>query len=713
MSDRFSHNLENSRYGVPFSGSSLEESSNVNDPNLFWKAPGIGIRVQKYILEGQVYIGEGLKSLSGVGVEPALINPGLTVAPGVFDLSERMTGYWPTYDALSPEARGAYLQWLASGRKAPEADIGLVFLYFYGLERRALADPLLSTVPPEEIEAIRLETVRLLSIYSHRSFTRYANSFIDVLRMRNTQSCLYSKALPKSNSFELIHKVSLAQAAQDKAPLPLQWALAWLELDPQMQLSSVARRCRKEFRELFALKYKERFGPGVILSPGRVRLQLPYIPASPSFRGLKHSIGFQSDLFEVNAFTGGAAALHDLAEECCEALVGYARILSKASHGDLIADPLFELPYVLWPQRQKNAIEKLRLEIKTRNKPLTISFDALKDKLCENFVLGRSQWRNLTDRFTEAGIGIEPAYTISGALPAITEYVSLFVPHAKEDLDKPLSPQYSAASITAQLTAAAFFMESKRSVDYEKLIGELAEEFSVPEREQVRLRAHLLRILAEGPRTKGLKPLIATIDMPGRQKIGDFVLSSVTSVGLMTDTRKKALEGVFKTLSLDISVIPEVPPPPPEEPTLLIRADSEQVLHPIRPPGPVFLLDKEKINRLAIETRQVAELLSDIFETEDELDPVHSSEYRKVANDNKSSSTLWGLDEQHSRLALSLSASSSWTRAAAERLADELKLMLDGALELINEAALDSTGEPFIDGLDPIEISCDLVKERS
>ena len=683
------------------------------DPSAFWNPAGSSIRVHNHLLDGQLYIGNGLSALSGQGPEPALIDPLLPAAPGVASLALERMGYWPCYHTLSAEARGAYLQWLSGGRKAPEADIGLVFLYFYGLERRALADPLLLTVPPEEIEAIRLETIRLLSIYSHRSFTRCAKNFIDVLRMRNTQSCLYSKALPKSNSFELIHKVSLAQAAQDKAPLPLQWALAWLELDPQMQLSSVARRCRKEFRELFALKYKERFGPGVILSPGRVRLQLPYIPASPSFRGLQHSIGFQSDLLEVNAFTGGAAALHDLAEECCEALAGYARSLLKTSHGDLIADPLFELPYILWPQRQKNAIEKLRLEIKTRNKPLTISFDALKDKLCENFVLGRAQWRNLTDRFTEAGIGIEPASTISGALPAVTEYVSLFVPHAKEDLDKALSPQYSAATIAAQLTSAAFFMESKRSVDYEQLIGELAGKFSVPESEQARLRAHLLRILAEGPRTKGLKPLITTIDASGRQKIGDFVLSSVTSVGLMTDTRKKALEGVFKILALDTSVIPEVPPPPPEEPTLLIQADSEQVLHPIRSPGPVFLLDKEKINRLAIQTRQVAELLSAIFETEDELDPVHSSERQNVANDDKSSLTLWGLDEQHSRLALRLSESSSWARTAAEHLADELKLMLDGALELINEAALDSIGEPFIDGLDPIEISCDLVKERS
>ncbi|MBI2741755.1 MAG: TerB N-terminal domain-containing protein [Rhodospirillales bacterium] len=44
--------------------------------------------------------------------------------------------YYPSYSALEPHARDGYLQWLAAGRSSPDANIGHVFLYFYGRERR-------------------------------------------------------------------------------------------------------------------------------------------------------------------------------------------------------------------------------------------------------------------------------------------------------------------------------------------------------------------------------------------------------------------------------------------------------------------------------------------------------------------------------------------------------------------------------------------------
>jgi hypothetical protein len=49
-------------------------------------------------------------------------------------------GYWPLYSGIDPASRAAYLHWLTGGRKAPEAYIGYVFLFFYGIERRVLVD---------------------------------------------------------------------------------------------------------------------------------------------------------------------------------------------------------------------------------------------------------------------------------------------------------------------------------------------------------------------------------------------------------------------------------------------------------------------------------------------------------------------------------------------------------------------------------------------
>jgi hypothetical protein len=69
----------------------------------------------------------------------ALVDPTLAVASDADSLGSSL-GYWPNYSELTPSARRAYLEWLASGRCAPNAPIGYVFVYFYGLERRLIAE---------------------------------------------------------------------------------------------------------------------------------------------------------------------------------------------------------------------------------------------------------------------------------------------------------------------------------------------------------------------------------------------------------------------------------------------------------------------------------------------------------------------------------------------------------------------------------------------
>lgn len=71
--------------------------------------------------------------------------------------------YWPGYATLSTSARGAYLDWLAAGKTGP-IDAGLMFIYFYGLERRAFLDK-----AKDEWTIIRGEMVRLLLEYGEDS----------------------------------------------------------------------------------------------------------------------------------------------------------------------------------------------------------------------------------------------------------------------------------------------------------------------------------------------------------------------------------------------------------------------------------------------------------------------------------------------------------------------------------------------------------------
>jgi hypothetical protein len=106
-----------------------------------WIDPGHEVTVAGVTISGgMLYVGKGLLSVAGHSVEPALIDPSLPVARATSDHSGSTMGYWPSYSGISPQCRAAYLDWLVRGRRNPSASIGYVFLFFYGLERRALAD---------------------------------------------------------------------------------------------------------------------------------------------------------------------------------------------------------------------------------------------------------------------------------------------------------------------------------------------------------------------------------------------------------------------------------------------------------------------------------------------------------------------------------------------------------------------------------------------
>src|SRR3546814_12035174 len=99
-------------------------------------------------------------------------------------------GYWPSYAEASPEERRAYLNWLSEGRSHPDCDIGYVFLFFYGLERRVIADSPNDPSARNDWPAIVVELRRLLAIYGEKSgsFNRYAGELLSWIELDGKSS---------------------------------------------------------------------------------------------------------------------------------------------------------------------------------------------------------------------------------------------------------------------------------------------------------------------------------------------------------------------------------------------------------------------------------------------------------------------------------------------------------------------------------------------
>ena len=122
-----------------------------------WYEYGNSVTVKDYdIFGGFIYVGEMMLDADGYDNDACLINPKLKVSSaGPWEAGDEI-GYWPHYGRIPAKCRGTYLKWLAGGRAEPEAYIGCVFLYFYGLERRLLIDGQKGEVSDKE----RLEIIK-------------------------------------------------------------------------------------------------------------------------------------------------------------------------------------------------------------------------------------------------------------------------------------------------------------------------------------------------------------------------------------------------------------------------------------------------------------------------------------------------------------------------------------------------------------------------
>jgi hypothetical protein len=114
-------------------------------------------------------------------------------------------------------------------------------------------------------------------------------------------------------------------------------------------------------------------------------------------------------------------------------------------------------------------------------------------------------------------------------------------------------------------------------------------------------------------------------------------------------------------------------------------------------------IDMDRVRLKIAETRQVSTLLSSIFVEEEAAVAVAPA----IADAN----TIGTLDAAHSELLRRLAERESWPRDEVERLAGELSLMTDGALEVINDYAYATADEPLWEDDDPVAINSKVAME--
>lgn len=667
-----------------------------------WIPPGESVQVSDVTLTGgMVYVGPRMDAPNG-RTDPCLIN-GLLPVARVGDCHVHEMGYWPSYADASPKVRRAYLDWLAEGRCDPDCDIGYVFLFFYGLERRVVFDSRLDLAAKCDWPAIIAELRRLLAIYAEKSgsFSHYAGELLSWLELDGMSGRLYLRSVPDlPESYELppYMRVALGQAAVDHAPVPAPLALAWIRLSPETHLRTAAKRCPDEFARLFARRYRDTCGDGLILRRNRTKLKFVYRAASAGLLGINVTMEV-GDIPDVTAVTAPINTLRDIASQCTDELGAYSRLLGRDASLEGSLESLLLLPPVAWP-----AAAKVRLdELGGRARPsgLTLTLQEL-FKLLGGLkqAVSRERVRAVASLLARVQLGMEPDVLGGAKAPGEADKIVLFVQSAPDGAVE-RGAEYQTAVLTLQLGSALAQADGNFSEqEINQLRGRIDTWPALSSADRCRLHAHLRLLVAAPPTLTTLKRKLAPLDVSARETVAGFMVTLAQSDGYVSPEEVKFLEKIYKALGIEAERIFSD-----------VQAVSTGVTTHATTTDAVtrkFRLDTDRIAALQKDTARVSALLSEIFAEEA---PVQEVATPLEVEHSTAATSLLGLDEAHSALVRLLLSRPQWTRGELEEAAADLGVMLDGALETVNEAAFDAFDAPLCEGDDPIDVNTELLEK--
>ena len=235
---------------------------------LHWNNRSFELDVNGLIIKGaMVYWADGKPGID----EPSCIDITLPfeIAP-----TDHTKSNVESYAMMTPSQRGGYLMWLAGGRNVMPSDLSWAYLWFMGIERRALLDK-------QDISLCVVESLRTLP------FARNERLYKNLRHLAVWLSVKYM--LPEEQILKLIQNMSdvpidffnivLNNYCNAKLPLPSYLAYIIMCYSP---LAKKSVPYTENLVNAFAGIYKNQTGGGLVLKSPRAKISISYASINTS-----------------------------------------------------------------------------------------------------------------------------------------------------------------------------------------------------------------------------------------------------------------------------------------------------------------------------------------------------------------------------------------------------------------------------------------------
>ncbi|MDZ7688595.1 MAG: TerB N-terminal domain-containing protein [Halobacteriales archaeon] len=700
-----------------------------------WIPPGKDIAVNSYeISDGMIYVGSELSAVKYRGTDGCLINPDFEVDTSRLDPSGSRMSYWPSYSNIDPGCRATYLEWLADGRRDPDIDIGYVFLFFYDIERRILFDAQHSSEARSEIPTLLKEVEELLEVYGEdSSFSGYATRFLNAARARYDPDSLTSVTeTTRRRELPLGLRVKIGRQIANGEPVDPELAYDWLLQAPDTSLRTPAKRCEDKFKDLFLLRYEERFDGGLTKKANKTPLKVSYSPAS-SCLPQQEEVEIEG-VPDISALSAPTRKFQEIANECCEELDSYSRYVGKTQDRDSL-EALSLLPKPVLNQRETDRLNEFREAIEDElgesemvETTLNLFFEHWSIKKGED--IEKRDLRRLANLLEKLGFGIEPDVRFSAPSRGWREPAVLYrLPPDTSAEDSAISEGIRLIQKLAVKIVLANDEVAPEQTEY--LAENLGRFLKLSEVDQVRLNAHRRWLILDSPTLHGVRQRAEDLPEDQKPQIANFLTALACSDGDIDTNEIQELSKIYPMLGLNEDLVhthlhqlqtetnrdddepvtirkPESTTEGYEIPE--VESDEESSTAEIE-------LDQGRVDRTLEESQEVSEFLSDIFEDEENDKEQREkegdrSEAQKADSTSDSTQTVAaGLDEDHQQFLTTLSQKEHWSREEIEEVAQEQGLFPDAAIDVINDHAFESLETQLIEGKDTIMVKQELANE--
>lgn len=598
--------------------------------------------------------------------------------------------YWPNYNQINKTQQGYYIKWLADGKPYIE-ELGYAYIYYYGLEYRAL-------VEKQDLKDVLFEVIDLVGKFEK---LRYGYDLIVylTLKINDFSSAESNKLLTFFNNNKQFYTYNTAYKTIIKNLTPIEQYS--VDFDPS-QLNNdkyyAIRGKKYELLEYYFNKAKEMYDQTEMYT---IKQQTYYYRMAMGLYGI-------NNLIEYDAIVPSAKL---------KRLWNHARktikddIKQTVKNFDSSAEPLTEIEKLAYlPSKLRNNINYSFKDFNFGEKSIsnieTIA-NKLGFKMQDKATLRQSTL--IVDACEALGYEIEPNANIDKKPYKKDTMVSIY----KNQHPKNLSTiDYQIASLFTDIGYQIALEDNELlQVEIAYIENYIKKEFNLSpsERYRLQMRGELLGHTKEINTNDTVKKLIKMLEDSEKETIAKYMISVAMADGIVKDSELKILQKIFKQLDLSEdylnSTLSELINSADEvvvvEKGVATKKKGSKIPKNIESDERIELkLDVEKLEKIKINTSEIHNVLQEIF-ADEQAEVLKSEPIETVSSEDENKKEI---ESGLLGIVNIIIDKESWTRNELLNIIQNKCIMLSSAIDEINEWSEEEYGDFLVEEDDDVYI---------